>query len=609
MKIAFILCEYVCPNPLDFNNIYDDPRGLSGSDTGIIRTAEEFVKMKHDVSLFTVHRENKPNSWRGVKLYHINELQSKLDKEHFDAVVSWCDPTPLKFVKNEKTLRIVSSQLNGFLFCEKDFDKYVDIHTSPSEKHCEYQKSFNLTDPNKWHIIPNGCDPEVYSDDIKKIEGRVIWASSWDRGLHLLLSCWPEIKKRVPKANLKVFYNYNFDNTGLLDYQKNINNTNDKSMETAQRIRYCLYAIPKLKKLDVEMVGSVSKSRIIKEMNEAMVLGFPCSVINFTEGFSCTTLEAMSAKACPIISKADALGSIYKDVVPMIDCPAENHLKEFVDLVVKGLINEEFRNSVNEKCKKFADELTWPKIAKQYENLIFNNLKEKPIELDEPKIRLNIGSGPDAYPGWINYDKNIRKEHFNWVKSFKNIDDAPEHLRPLIAYYLEGKEIDIREHDIKNKFELHEDNSVDFIYVGQAIEHINPITEAPPFIKECYRMLKPGGILRMSTPDLDLIIKAYIANEMYKFIPDFPPFYMEADSSSQLAHIMYGSAGPESTWNNYEGHQFLYGQKSMNALLSGAGFVGPFNYYYESGKGINKELMNGVIDRGMTHSFIVEAIK
>lgn len=53
------------------------------------------------------------------------------------------------------------------------------------------------------------------------------------------------------------------------------------------------------------------------------------------------------------------------------------------------------------------------------------------------------------------------------------------------------------------------DESFDFIYHSHVLEHF-PYTEAETFIKECYRILRPQGILRVVVPDLEEIVKMYL---------------------------------------------------------------------------------------------------
>ena len=52
------------------------------------------------------------------------------------------------------------------------------------------------------------------------------------------------------------------------------------------------------------------------------------------------------------------------------------------------------------------------------------------------------------------------------------------------------------------------DNSVDYVFSEHFVEHI--YTEEFKFIlKQCNEKLKPGGILRIATPDMDWLIKRY----------------------------------------------------------------------------------------------------
>ena len=56
-----------------------------------------------------------------------------------------------------------------------------------------------------------------------------------------------------------------------------------------------------------------------------------------------------------------------------------------------------------------------------------------------------------------------------------------------------------------------ENNDFDVVYHSQVLEHI-PRDKARFFMAECYRVLKPGGILRVVVPDLEDIAKTYLEN-------------------------------------------------------------------------------------------------
>jgi predicted SAM-dependent methyltransferase len=54
-----------------------------------------------------------------------------------------------------------------------------------------------------------------------------------------------------------------------------------------------------------------------------------------------------------------------------------------------------------------------------------------------------------------------------------------------------------------------EDDSIDIVYTSHVLEHFSKC-DAPKFLDECYRILKPNGIIRVIVPDLEQLIKNYI---------------------------------------------------------------------------------------------------
>jgi len=225
-------------------------------------------------------------------------------------------------------------------------------------------------------------------------------------------------------------------------------------------------------------------------------------------------------------------------------------------------------------------------------------------------IKLNIACGPNIfpYPGWINYDRVDIDEYLTYLSGNPSYKEMPDHQRKLTEYLQNNGEVDFRIQDINNGFPQHKDGTVDIICLMQSIEHLNRIYEAPKLLQEFRRMLKPGGILRMNTPDLNLLLHAYNNGRMMDFAHEQPNFYRELDPSGQLAMLMFGAVGPNCTATSYEGHFFIYTKESMTQLLREAGFTN-LEFYWETGKSKNPILAKESVDLGMSHSFIVEAIK
>jgi glycosyltransferase involved in cell wall biosynthesis len=221
--------------------------------------------------------------------------------------------------------------------------------------------------PEKWQVLPLGCDPTLYQD--RRVPGRVIWISSADRGLHWLLSQWPTIKKAVPEANLRIFYHFSYGS--ILDIEPNSTTDHPHVVEMGQRLRYIRETVERLKPLGVEHVKSVSRDQITKELNEASVFAFSADTVAFTEGFSVSTMESHASYTVPVITGVDCLGSIYNDSgAVVIPSPVRDHLPEFTANVIKGLTDREFADSIISKCKMFAERHTWTKIAEGMDQII-----------------------------------------------------------------------------------------------------------------------------------------------------------------------------------------------------------------------------------------------
>ncbi len=101
---------------------------------------------------------------------------------------------------------------------------------------------------------------------------------------------------------------------------------------------------------------------------------------------------------------------------------------------------------------------------------------------------LNLGCGSTYVKGWTNID---------FVSSSEDV---------IAHNLLEGIP--------------HKDNGFDLVYHSHVLEHF-PKSEAPKFIAECFRVLKPGGVIRIAIPDLEQIASNYIKylNEALENVP------------------------------------------------------------------------------------------
>jgi predicted SAM-dependent methyltransferase len=225
-------------------------------------------------------------------------------------------------------------------------------------------------------------------------------------------------------------------------------------------------------------------------------------------------------------------------------------------------------------------------------------------------LKVNIGCATCIFAGWVNLDHVDMSEYVKFLQT-TGTTGIPKHqadlARRVQAAEAVGDKTDFRVHDLRTGLPF-PDNSVDFIYFGQVIEHLNPLYQVPPFLAECRRVLRPGGLIRISTPDLDILLASYLNGDMMEFAIEQPEPYRDAKSKAlRLAYLMFGSLGPQSTNEHYEGHHLTYNRDSMTEVLEAAGFVNVA--FFLPGESPNPVFSEECQDTGTTHSLYAEAAK
>lgn len=207
--------------------------------------------------------------------------------------------------------------------------------------------------------------------------------------------------------------------------------------------------------------------------------------------------------------------------------------------------------------------------------LFFNSRKRKYFKT-QTIPRLHIGCGHNILHKWLNTDLvPVKKE-----------------VLPL---------------NVK-KLPIFNDNTFQYIFTEHMIEHI-AYKDAKNMLKECYRILKPNGRIRIATPNLNFLIDLY-NNEKTNIQKDYIKFVSDKDIGTNKYIDTFVI---NNFFYNY-GHQFIYDFKTMKALLEEVGFVQV--EMFEPHKSNTEELMllekHGTVigeQFNLLESFVVEAVK
>lgn len=272
-------------------------RGLTGSEECVVFLAEALAKTGARVVVMADRLEGAERIVNGV-FWTFPDYIAEHDLHDPDGelttLVVWRQPIMTDFVKSLPVARRVLWLHDAAGMYAKidpsawaDYDKIVCA--------TEYQKrTFDERYPvaDKSIVIRHGIPAMPV---LPKIPGKVVYASSPDRGLERLLKWWPAVVAARPDAVLHILYGRNnmraFGTMGFTDMN-----------DAADRIEKMIAETP-----NVIDHGLVPHPELYRHLAEAKVLAYPTHF----EEISCLTIQkAMAAKAAPVWSEAGCLGEV-----------------------------------------------------------------------------------------------------------------------------------------------------------------------------------------------------------------------------------------------------------------------------------------------------------
>jgi predicted SAM-dependent methyltransferase len=119
-------------------------------------------------------------------------------------------------------------------------------------------------------------------------------------------------------------------------------------------------------------------------------------------------------------------------------------------------------------------------------------------------IKVNHGCGKQVVEGWINVDYALGA-HFAKIPFFRLLNKS-------VHLFEVDWDPRILIHDLRRRFPF-KDNTVDVVYTSHCLEHFTK-EQGMQFLRECHRVLKTNGILRVVVPDLAVLIAKYTKGEI-----------------------------------------------------------------------------------------------
>jgi len=386
MKIAFIDTL-----GLTYDGSTLNKRGLGGSESAVIRISQELTKIGFNVAVYNdcTSDDSVPRIYDGVEYLHINAAQYEEFK--YDVVVVSRSVRPIlenwNVVTNAKHVCLWMHDT----FCDGDNEiedliiqeRLQEIFTL-SDWHTSYVTNADHGKRRNFDILKNhifqtrngiGNMNPGWIDVREKDPNLFVFNASVTKGMvPLVKDIWPEVKRRIPDAELKIIGGYyKFREAADPDQQQQ--DWTELMLQHGNSIHF---------------TGVITQQEISDILRKASYMIYPAG---FPETYGISTLEALAHNVPLITCRFGALEETAIDIASYkIPYPVEpnwalpwlnkdQQVNIFVDTVVQAYHDRYLHQQKMYACNQVKDICTWDTVALQWKQHLYKKLGEfLPIE-------------------------------------------------------------------------------------------------------------------------------------------------------------------------------------------------------------------------------------
>jgi 2-polyprenyl-3-methyl-5-hydroxy-6-metoxy-1,4-benzoquinol methylase len=314
--------------------------GIGGSEEAVIYLSKELAKLGWKVTVYCSCGDM-AGEYEGVTYKQYYEFNFN---DHHNVVISWRNNIFRKGMTVKKRYVWLHDVMPQGTFNSGNieyFDKAIVLS--------EYHKNVIGLLPNKTYVSRNGINQQDFrgSKEVRNPH-RLIYTSSYDRGIEHLLKRWSEVRRAVPDAELHLFYGWD---------------TYDKMMEVGRRPKdYREYMTKLMQQEGVFEHGRVGHKRLIKEFYKSGVYVYPT---HFDE-ISC--ISAMKAQECgcvPVVFDFAALKETVQSGVKLAgNALTEGNMDKYISELINILQDVDEQELLRSDIPKGI--WGWDKVAKDW---------------------------------------------------------------------------------------------------------------------------------------------------------------------------------------------------------------------------------------------------
>lgn len=331
-----------CPKSLEPWADKSVDTGIGGSEEAVIYMARELTKLGKKVTVYNDCAQLE-GMYNGVQYYSNSRFNPR---DEFDTIISWRMSIfgfPIKARNRWVWYHDVVPTRDTPKSHVFNVDKFIVL----SEFHKSLLPDFIPQD--KIFVSTNGINVVDFEPlGLERDPNRIIYASSYDRGIEHILRMWPDIKRNNPKAELHCFYGWNNVDKLIRSGDASLKAFKDRMVELFNQD-------------GVFEHGRIGHKELNAEFQKAGIFAYPCGF----EEISCISAMKAQANGCAVLStNYAALMETVKYGIKVngkMGTPETNH--EFKKQLQRLLRDTDLQKQLQTEAAANKDQFSWAYVA------------------------------------------------------------------------------------------------------------------------------------------------------------------------------------------------------------------------------------------------------